>query len=148
MYVLSSMPANKQSIAGSLLQTLTRLCTAVGYGIATAIFDAVEANPPKSGYYAHNAVAPFAGVFWFSVGVCFIAVLFVPFLRITTQGHKGDTGRVKHVDAANSAPDLEKFQAGALEEEKEEVASPTDGILADTKFAGPRTSLGVSLKSA
>ena len=95
MYVLSSMPANKQSIAGSLLQTLTRLCTAVGYGIATAIFDAVEKNPPKSGYYANNAVAPFAGVFWFAVGVCFIAVLFVPFLRITTQGHKGDTGRVK-----------------------------------------------------
>jgi hypothetical protein len=75
MYVLSSMPANKQSIAGSLLQTLTRLCTAVGYGIATAIFDAVERNPPKSGYYANNAVAPFAGVFWFAFGVCFIAVL-------------------------------------------------------------------------
>ncbi|KAL1653683.1 hypothetical protein SLS61_003831 [Didymella pomorum] len=100
MYVLSSMPANKQSIAGSLLQTLTRLCTAVGYGIATAIFDAVERNPPKSGYYASNAVAPFAGVFWFALGVCFIAVLFVPFLRITTQGHKGDTGRVK--------PDIEE----------------------------------------
>jgi hypothetical protein len=95
MYVLSSMPANKQSIAGSLLQTLTRLCTAVGYGIATAVFDAVERNPPKSGYYANNAVAPFAAVFWFAMGVCFIAVLFVPFLRITTQGHKGDTGRVK-----------------------------------------------------
>lgn len=89
------MPTNKQSIAGSLLQTLTRLCTAVGYGIATAIFDAVERNPPKSGYYANNVVAPFAAVFWFSLGVCFIAVLFVPFLRITTQGHKGDTGRAK-----------------------------------------------------
>jgi hypothetical protein len=115
MYVLSSMPANKQSIAGSLLQTLTRLCTAVGYGIATAIFDAVEKNPPKSGYYANNAVAPFAGVFWFAVGVCFLAVLFVPFLRITTQGHKGDTGRVKQADAANSSPDLENFHAGVLE---------------------------------
>lgn len=89
------MPTNKQSIAGSLLQTLTRLCTAVGYGIATAIFDAVERNPPKSGYYANNVVAPFAAVFWFALGVSFVAVLFVPFLRITTQGHKGDTGRVK-----------------------------------------------------
>ncbi|KAF1926723.1 MFS general substrate transporter [Didymella exigua CBS 183.55] len=96
MYVLSSMPANKQSIAGSLLQTLTRLCTAVGYGIATAIFDTVERNPPKSGYYANNAVAPYAAVFWFALGVCFLAVLFVPFLRITTQGHTGDRGRVKH----------------------------------------------------
>ncbi|KAF2633344.1 MFS general substrate transporter [Macroventuria anomochaeta] len=111
MYVLSSMPANKQSIAGSLLQTLTRLCTAVGYGIATAIFDAVERNPPKSGYYANNVVAPFAAVFWFALGVSFIGVLFVPFLRITTQGHKGDTGRVKqdgiedHVDRAIALDD-------------------------------------------
>lgn len=91
------MPRNKQSIAGSLLQTLTRLCTAVGYGIATAIFDAVERNPPTSGYYAKNAVAPFAAVFWFAMGVCFLAVLFVPFLRITTQGHKGDKGRFRQM---------------------------------------------------
>lgn len=101
MYVLSSMPTNKQSIAGSLLQTLTRLCTAVGYGIATAVFDAVQRSPPTSGYYANNAVAPFAAVFWFAMGISFIAVLLVPFLRITTQGHKGDTGRLKqdNVDA-------------------------------------------------
>ena len=89
------MPANKQSIAGSLLQTLTRLCTAVAYGVATAIFDAVENNPSKSGYYANNVIEPFAAVFWFAVGVAFIGVLFVPFLRITTQGHKGDKGRMK-----------------------------------------------------
>ena len=89
------MPANKQSIAGSLLQTLTRLCTAVGYGIATAIFDAVESNPSRSGYYANNAAEPFAAVFWFAAGVSFIGVILVPFLRITTQGHKGDMGRVK-----------------------------------------------------
>jgi hypothetical protein len=105
------MPANKQSIAGSLLQTLTRLCTAVGYGIATAIFDAVEKNPPKSGYYAHNAVAPFAGVFWFAVGVCFVAVLFVPFLRITTQGHKGDTGRIKKAESTNGSSDPEQARS-------------------------------------
>jgi hypothetical protein len=95
MYVLSSMPTNKQSIAGSLLQTLTRLCTAVGYGIATAIFDGVENNPSTSGYYANNAIEPFAAVFWFSAGCAFIGTLFVPFLKIGTQGHKGDTGRVK-----------------------------------------------------
>ena len=95
MYVLSSMPTNKQSIAGSLFQTLTRLCTAVSYGIATAIFNAVQKNPPTSGYYAHNAAAPFAAVFWFSAGVALPGLLLVPFLKITTQGHKGDTGRVK-----------------------------------------------------
>lgn len=95
MYVLSSMPANKQSIAGSLFQTLTRLCTAVSYGVATAVFDAVENSPSASGYYANNAVEPFAAVFWFAAGCSAIGIVLVPFLRIGTQGHKGDTGRVK-----------------------------------------------------
>lgn len=95
MYVLSSMPVNKQSIAGSLFQTLTRLCTAVSYGIATAIFDAVQNKPAKSGYYAHNKVEPYAAVFWFSAATSFLGLFFVPFLRITTQGHKGDKGRFK-----------------------------------------------------
>lgn len=41
MYVISSMPTNRQSIAGSLFQTLIRLYTAVGYGPAIVIFNAV-----------------------------------------------------------------------------------------------------------
>lgn len=117
------MPADRQSIAGSLLQTLTRLCTAVGYGIATAIFDAVQKNPPKSGYYADNAVAPFAAVFWFALGVSFLAVLFVPFLRITTQGHKGDMGRVKQTGVEtpfSSSLGLEDGHALAAAGEKNE----------------------------
>lgn len=118
MYVLSSMPTNKQSIAGSLLQTLTRLCTAVGYGIATAIFDAVEKNPSKSGYYADNVFEPYAAVFWFSVGVCFIGVVFVPFLRITTQGHKGDVGRVNQDVYVDSVLGLDDGHAVAADAEK------------------------------
>lgn len=99
------MSANKQSIAGSLLQTLTRLCTTVGYGVATAIFDSVAEKPSSSGYYAHNAAEPYAATFWFSVGSAFVALLFVPFLRITTQGHKGDTGRLKTVAESGSGLD-------------------------------------------
>ena len=88
------MPTNRQSIAGSLLQTITRLVTAIGYGIATAIFEAVERNPSSSGYYAHNAVEPYAATWWFAAGMAFIGVLFVPWLRIGTQGHRGDEGRL------------------------------------------------------
>ncbi|KAF2688985.1 major facilitator superfamily MFS-1 [Lentithecium fluviatile CBS 122367] len=79
MYVLSSMPANRQSVAGSPFQTLTRLCTAVGFGIATAIFEAVQDNPSRSGYYANNAVEPYAATFWFAAGSAALGVLFVPF---------------------------------------------------------------------
>jgi hypothetical protein len=94
MYVLSSMPANRQSIAGSLFQTLTRLCTAVGFGIATAIFQAVRESPTHSGYYSGNAVAPYAATFWFAAVSAALGLLFVPFLRIGTQGHAGDEGKL------------------------------------------------------
>ncbi|KAL6708338.1 hypothetical protein ACN47E_003262 [Coniothyrium glycines] len=107
MYVLSSMPINKQSIAGSLFQTLTRLCTAVSFGIATAIFDAIQKQPPTSGYYANNPMAPFAGVFWFSAGVSLPGLVLVPLLRITTQGHRGDTGRVKGVESLENGLGLD-----------------------------------------
>ncbi|KAI4631286.1 hypothetical protein J4E83_002817 [Alternaria metachromatica] len=123
MYVLSSMPTNKQSIAGSLFQTLTRLCTAIAYGAATAIFDAVQRKPATSGYYAKNAAEPFAAVFWFAAAASVPGLLLVPFLRIGTQGHKGDTGRVKaggddgHVVAAVS----EKHGRSDVEERGEGV---------------------------
>lgn len=122
------MPANKQSIAGSLLQTLTRLCTAVSYGIATAIFDAVDKNPSKSGYYAHNAIEPFAAVFWFSVGTAFIGVMFVPFLRVTTQGHKGDTGRVN--DSTESNLGLDDGHVAAAVGEKSGYIDVENGLKA------------------
>jgi hypothetical protein len=117
MYVLSSMAANKQSMAGSLLQTLTRLTSAVGYGIATAIFDAVQAKPSSSGYYAGNAAEPYAAVFWFATGGAFLGVLFVPWLKIGTQGHVGDKGR-----AAERGME-EKENAGADEGENSVVGS-------------------------
>lgn len=92
------MPADKQSIAGSLIQTLTRLCQAVGFGIGTAIYDSVQRNPSSSGYYAGNAIEPYSAVFWFSAGVASIGVILVPFLRIGTQGHAGDEGRLLKVE--------------------------------------------------
>ena len=121
--MLSSMPTNKQSIAGSLFQTLTRLCTAIAYGAATAIFDAVQRRPATSGYYAKNAAEPFAAVFWFAAAASVPGLLLVPFLRIGTQGHKGDTGRVKvgGDDGNVVAPVSEKHGRSDVEERGEGV---------------------------
>lgn len=94
MYVMSSMPPDKQSIAGSLLQTLTRLCQAIGVGIATAIFEAVQQNPATSGYYAYDPIEPYVSTFWFATGMGALGVILVPFLKIGTQGHHGDKGRL------------------------------------------------------
>ncbi|OCL12931.1 major facilitator superfamily transporter [Glonium stellatum] len=95
MYVLSALPPNRQSIAGSIFQTVTKLCVAVGYGIATAIFNAVSAKPAKSGYYANDPIEPYAAVFWFAMSIAVIGAALVPLLSIGTQGHEqeADGGR-------------------------------------------------------
>ena len=90
MYVLSSLPLSRQSIAGSLLQTLTRLSTAIGYGIATAIFNKVQETPTRQGYYNGDAVEPYAATWWFSAGIAAVTLPLVPWLRIRTQGNSKD----------------------------------------------------------
>lgn len=110
------MPRNKQSMAGSLLQTVSRLCTAITFGIATAIFDAVQKSPAKSGYYANNAVEPYAAVFWCAAAVAFPGIFLVPFLRIQTQGHAGDTGRVNAQETDEER--AESVEEGSVDAEK------------------------------
>lgn len=110
------MPADKQSIAGSLLQTLTRLAQAVGFGIATAIFDAVQQNPSTSGYYANDPIEPYASTYWFAAGMAALSIILVPFLTIGTQGHHGDKGRLverSSEDVSESVPQDEKANGRA-----------------------------------
>jgi hypothetical protein len=90
MYVLSSLPPSQQSIAGSIIQTITKLCVAVAYGVSTAIFNAVSASPAKTGYYANDTAQPYAATFWLGFALGAIGVAMVPFLTIRTQGHRGD----------------------------------------------------------
>jgi len=89
MYVLSSLPPERQSIAGSIFQTVTKLCIAVGFGVATAIFNAVDASPAMSGYYKDDPYQPYAAVFWFGMAASAASVPLVFWLRIGTQGQEG-----------------------------------------------------------
>lgn len=95
MYVLSTLPPYRQSIAGSIFQTVSKLCVAMGYGIATAIFNAVSANPSKSGYYANDPVEPYAATFWFSMSTAVVGVALVPLLTIGTQGHEREADHIQ-----------------------------------------------------
>ena len=87
MYVMSSMPPAQQSIAGGILQTVTRLCMTIGFGITTAIFNAVQQNPEMASYW-DKETQPYTATFWFAVAVSVISVGLVPFLTLTTQGGK------------------------------------------------------------
>ncbi|KAF2491371.1 major facilitator superfamily transporter [Lophium mytilinum] len=131
MYVLSSLPPERQSIAGSIFQTVTKLCIAVGFGVATAIFNAVNASPARSGYYGNDPYQPYAAVFWFGMAASAASVPLVFWLRIGTQGHEGPKGEESVGDGegegeeASEAKDVPVTQAELREEggggEKKEI---------------------------
>jgi hypothetical protein len=96
MYVMSSMPPAQQSIAGGIFQTVTRLCMTIGFGITTALFNAVEKDPRMASYW-DEATQPYTATFWFAVAGSVVSIGLVPFLTLTTQG-----GKVTKTDKAPS----------------------------------------------
>ncbi|KAM0713666.1 hypothetical protein Q7P37_010628 [Cladosporium fusiforme] len=87
MYVMSSLPPAQQSIAGGILQTATRLCMAIGFGICTALFNAVQKSPSMASYWDAET-QPFTATFWFAMAASVAAIGLVPLLTLTTQGGK------------------------------------------------------------
>jgi MFS family permease len=87
LYVASSMPKHQQSIAGSIVQTITKLCQSVSFGIGTAVFNAVGRSARTGGYW-DKETKPYSAVFWFATAASGLSVLFAVFLTIGTQGGK------------------------------------------------------------
>jgi MFS family permease len=98
MYVMSSLPAAQQSIAGGIFQTVTRLCMTVAFGVTTALFNAVQQNPTMPAYWDRET-QPFTATFWFALACSVVSVALVPFLTLTTQG-----GKVMTDDGSPSPP--------------------------------------------
>jgi MFS family permease len=90
MYVMSSMLPEQQSTAGGIFQTVSKLCTTIGMGMATAVFNSVQARPTLSRYWTEEE-QPYAAVFFAGFACAAVSVLMVPFLTIGTQG-----GRERH----------------------------------------------------
>ena len=90
MYVMSSLPPEQQSIAGGILQTVTKLCVTIGMGISTAIYDAVQAGGTAThGYFKDDPIEPYSAAFLYCAGISAIGIPLCAFLRIGTQGHGG-----------------------------------------------------------
>ena len=106
MYVMSSLPTAQQSIAGGIFQTVTRLCMTVGFGITTALFNAVEKSPRMASYW-DRATQPYTATFWFAVACSVVSIGLVPFLTLTTQGGKV----TKRDEPASLGNDCEKEKA-------------------------------------
>ena len=87
MYVMTSLPADQQGIAGGILQTCTRLFTTIGFGIITAIFDSVARHPSFKGYFSSSPSSQaYSAAFFYATACTAVSVVLVVFLTINTQG--------------------------------------------------------------
>ena len=83
MYVMQSLPSHQQALAGGIFNTLFRLGSAIALGLSTAVYSSVAAT--EAG--AADPLLPFTRAFQVNVGLSAGGVLFLPFVRLGTQGH-------------------------------------------------------------
>lgn len=90
MYVMQSLPSHQQALAGGIFNTLFRLGAAIALGASTAVFTSVAGTP---GAIA-DPMLPYAKAFQVSIGLSAASFLFLPFVRLGTQGHAPGTDTV------------------------------------------------------
>ncbi|QYT00307.1 MFS domain-containing protein [Trichoderma simmonsii] len=83
MYVMQSLPSHQQSLAGGIFNMFIRLGTTIIFGMSTAVYSSVKNTVEGQ----DDAFKPYRSAFYVSLGFASLACLFVPFLRIGTQGN-------------------------------------------------------------
>lgn len=89
MYVMQSLPASQQGLASGIMNTLIRLSNTIALGIATAVYSSIEGSSED----LTQPMLKFTRTFQVSVALAAFGCLFVPFIRLGTQGsHQRDGG--------------------------------------------------------
>jgi hypothetical protein len=84
MYVMSSLPPEKQSLAGGIFNTVSKMCSAIGLGITSSVYNAESTSAAA----LQTSARPYTMAFWVCTASAAVGILFVPFLTIGTQGHR------------------------------------------------------------
>ncbi|EHK17309.1 uncharacterized protein TRIVIDRAFT_195256 [Trichoderma virens Gv29-8] len=80
--LLLALPSHQQSLAGGIFMFI-RLGTTIIFGMSTAVYGSVKDTTQGP----DDAFKPYRSAFYVSLGFAALACLFVPFLRIGTQGN-------------------------------------------------------------
>lgn len=80
MYVMSSFSSLDQSLAGSIFNSVTKLCTVIGLGITTTIYEST------SHHQTGDAIRPYLATYWFAAAMAGASILLLPCLNLGTQG--------------------------------------------------------------
>ncbi|KAM7199917.1 Major Facilitator Superfamily domain containing protein [Naviculisporaceae sp. PSN 640] len=97
MYVMQSLPSHQQALAGGIFSTIFRLGSAVALGISTAVFTSVKGSA-DAGTTAEiptgqDPMLPYTRAFQVSIALAAASFLFLPFVRVGTQGGSRDQGK-------------------------------------------------------
>jgi hypothetical protein len=111
MYVMSTLPPSQQSIAGGIFNTVNKLCSTLGLGIATSVQSSVALRMTASS----PAIQPYLSVYWFAAAASGLSLVLVPFLTIGKQG--------------NSVPQNDQLISGEEAGEKTAVTANTSSVV-------------------
>ncbi|KAK9336536.1 major facilitator superfamily-domain-containing protein [Lipomyces starkeyi] len=95
MHILSAVPAELQSSASGILNTVKQIAVSIGLAASSTIVKTAADKSPNEG--ATRLYDSYRAAFWFAVGVSGIGLLGSLFLKVGTQGSK-------RTDNANDTP--------------------------------------------
>jgi len=103
MYVMQSLPSHQQSTAGGMFNTLVRLGSTIALGISTAVYTSVALTDASMA----DPMLKYQRAFLVSVGLAGASLVFLPFLKIGTQGHSAPASDTDEIPL----PDLKETGA-------------------------------------
>lgn len=109
MYVMQSLPLHQQGLAGGIFNTMIRLCSTVALGISTAVFGSVGRSPEGIA----NPMLPYTRAFQVSIAMAAVGLLFVPFIRVGTQGNHKHVSDESSEESSGGGGDAPTVGAGA-----------------------------------
>jgi hypothetical protein len=83
MYVMQSLPSHQQALAGGIFNTLFRLGAAIALGATTAVYTSTAGTPEG----AADPMLGYTRAWQAAIGLSAGSFLFLPFVRLGTQGH-------------------------------------------------------------
>jgi MFS family permease len=89
MYVMSSLPPEQQSVGGGIFNTVTRVSSSIGLGMSTAVFTGLGGSADGG---VHAPFHAYQATFWVALAGAGVALFFLPFLTLKSQGAKKKKG--------------------------------------------------------
>lgn len=116
---MSTLSPSDQSISGGIFNTFSRLCTNIGLGISTAVYNAVRGQVDDA-----SSIKPYLSVFWSGAAASGLSIFLIPFLKLGTHGGS----HPRHAENPDVEAELH-VPEGKLKETARSNGAPVEGVV-------------------